>query len=137
MKLVTRTVLTGAAALSLLGAVGAQAETLYEPNILATSPGYVYTAPTFGASGYASGYEIGLDGRAVIAEPPSSYVVVAPPREVEVVVNPPIMVAPRESYAPREVYEPRVLPRDTGIVTTGTSSSRSCFTDVKGFERCY
>jgi len=130
--------LTGVAALSLLGAAGAQAETLYQSDVLVTSPGYVYTAPTFGQSGYASGYAIGTDGRAMIAEPPSSYVVVAPPREV--VVNPPIVVTPQRSYPTyptQEVYEPRILPRDTGIVTTGSSISRSCFTDLNGLERCY
>jgi hypothetical protein len=129
--------LTGVAALSLLGAASAQAETIYvqEPNMLATSPGYVYTAPTFGQTGYASGYAVTPDGRAVIAEPPSSYVVVAPPREV--VMSPPLVVAPRDTYAPRQVYEHRVLPRDTGIVTTGYSNTRSCFVDLNGFERCY
>jgi len=120
---------TGVVALSLLGSPGAYAETIY------TSPGYVYTAPTFGQSGYASGYTVTPDGRAVIAEPPSAYMVVAPPREVA--VNPPLAVGPGGRHAPREAYEPRVLPRDTGIVTTGTSSSRSCTVDRNGTERCY
>jgi hypothetical protein len=36
--------------------------------------------------------------------------------------------------APRE----RVLaPAETGIVTTGYSTSRSCLIDRNGFERCY
>jgi hypothetical protein len=120
--------LTGVAALlSLLGAAGAQAESL--------APGYVYTVPTFGQTGYASGYALAPDGRAVIAEPPSSYLVVAPPRDVA--VNPPLVIKPPRTYAPREVYEPRVLPRDTGIVTTGSSTLRSCFVDLSGLERCY
>jgi hypothetical protein len=129
--------LTGVAALSLLGAASAQAETIYvaEPNMLATPPGYVYAAPTFGQTGYASGYAVTPDGQAVIAEPPASYVVVAPPREV--VVNPPLVVARRGTYAPRPMYEPRVLPRESGIVTTGYSNARSCFVDLNGFERCY
>ena len=126
---------TGVAALSLLGAASAHAETIYVPNFLAESPGYVYTVPTFGQSGYASGYALTPNGGAVIAEPPSAYMVVAPPRDV--VVTPPLVVTPRRTYAPREVYGPPVLPRDTGIVTTGTSSSRSCFADLNGSERCY
>jgi|tagenome__1003787_1003787.scaffolds.fasta_scaffold19973983_2 hypothetical protein len=116
------TLLAGVAVLSLLEAAGAQAE------------GYTYTVPTFGQTGYASGYAVTPDGRAVIAEPPSSYTVVAPPREV---ANPPAVVTRRGHTTPREVYEPRVLPRDTGIVTTGNSTSRSCFVDLAGLERCY
>jgi hypothetical protein len=150
--------LTGvAAALSFAGAAGAQAETVYvtdpavvttdtnvvvaEPNVIATTPGYVYAvpAPPFGP----------FTPRYVVSQPT---VVVAPPavapreRVIErerVVVSPRTRTAaPRERVVERErvVVESRpevvVTPRQSGIITTG-SSTGSCFIDLNGFERCY
>ena len=73
-------------------------------------------------------------------------VVVSPrPRDAprERVVERERMIAPRERVVERErvIIAPgdQVLaaPRKSGIVTTGYSSSRSCFIDRNGFERCY
>ena len=128
-----------AAALSLIGVAGAQAETIYigEPDI-ATAPGYVYTAP---APFEAPRYVVTEPAMPVVIEPPASYVVVQPPQPYA--ANPPLVVAPRATYvapqeayvAPREVYRAPIAPRRSGIVTTGFSP-RSCFIDLNGFERC-
>jgi hypothetical protein len=107
--------LTGAAAaLSLIGAAGAQAEIIYmteEPQIVATAPGYIY------------------DQQATIVEP--AYRVV--PRDY-------VLVAPEPGYAAEPRVPPRasrVAPRGNGIVTTGYSTTRTCMVDAFGFERCF
>jgi hypothetical protein len=128
--------LTGIAAVSLLGVAAAKAETIYvtEPDVVAATPGYVYSAPApFIAPapfGYRAPRYVVTEPAApvVIAEPPPSYVVVAPQVPV---VNPPLVVAPRTATAPV------VVPRSSGIVTTGFSTERRCFIDLNGFERCY
>lgn len=119
-----------AAAVSLVGVAGAKADMYVTgpgyiggTGYVATSPGYTY-APgyTYGAPGYV------YSSPTVIAEPPSSYVVVAPPAPV---MNPPVVVAPPVATAPI------VAPRSSGIVTTGFTTERRCFIDLAGFERCY
>jgi hypothetical protein len=117
------------AAVTLCGAAAAQAETIYvegpgyvatEPGYVATGPDYVYTAP---APYETRRYIVADPAPTVLAEPPSSYVVVERPAAM---VRPPMVVE----------RERRVLPRPSGIVTTG-SSSGSCVIDINGFERCY
>ena len=118
-----------AAALTLLGAATAQAETIYidGPGYVTTDPGYGYVVPGYGYAatapgyGYAAPFEtrryiVTEPAPTVLAEPPSSYVVVRRPAAV---VRPPAAVVPRPS----------------GIVTTGYSSG--CVVDINGFERCY
>jgi len=159
------TLLAGVAVLSLVGAAGAQAETIYT------------TAP---AAVVATDPQVVVPGSNVIATMPGQVVAVpAPPfgpftpqyivTQPTVVVAPPA-VAPREQVIEREriVVEPRrragtvrarvverqrviapVIERERvvvepsapavapAIVTTGSSTSRSCFIDLNGFERCY
>ena len=66
--------------------------------------------------------------RFVVTEQPAT--VVAPPAAI--VAEPPV-VAERPIVAPPTMASP---PRG-GIVTTGYSTVRSCFTDLAGIERCY
>ena len=148
--------LTGIAALSLIGAAGAQAQTVYvtDPpmaatdNVIATTPGYLYAVPAPPFGPFTPQY--------IVTQPT---IVVAPPavapRE-RVVERERVILAPRNrAAAPRErvverervVIEPRehvvVAPREeiimprAEIVTTGSATSRSCFIDRNGFERCY
>jgi hypothetical protein len=155
-----------AAALSFIGTASAQSVymtdpdfvadpnvVVTQPNVIATSPGYVYAvpAPPFGP----------FTPRYMVTQPT---VVVAPPavapreRVIErerVVISPRTrggvrervvererVVAPRERVVERErvIMAPSdpvvVAPRESGIVTTGYSSS-GCFIDRNGFERCY
>jgi hypothetical protein len=167
-----------AAALTLIGAAAAKAETIYltEPNVIATAPDYVYSAPGPFAE---PSYVVAEPAPVVVAEPPPGYVLAPPvtyaveaplaiaPRE-RVIERQRVVVAPRERVisreriapprdrdarrvrwvAPRErvvqrervIVAPReevvVAPRESGIVTTATSSG-SCFVDLNGFERCY
>ena len=117
-----------AAALSFLGAAGAQAETIYvtEPDGIAV-PGYVYTAP----APYDARRYVVTEPAPVVVEPRTSYIVEPQPY----LARPQVVVVPRETYgAPREIYRAPVAPR-SGIVTTGFSP-RSCFIDLNGFERC-
>jgi hypothetical protein len=120
-----------AAALTLFGAAAGQAETIYvdgpgyvttDPGYgyVATAPGYVYKAP---APFETRRYIVAEPPARVLAEPPSSYVVVERPAPM---ARPPLAVE----------REPRVLTRPSGIVTTGYSSG-SCAIDINGFERCY
>jgi hypothetical protein len=105
--------LTGfAATLTLAGAAAAQAETVYVagPQVIETTPGYVYDAPP----------PVVEPGYRVV---PRGYVVVAP--QPGYVVERPL---PRDTY--------RVLPRERDIVTTGYST-RTCMVDAFGFERCF
>ena len=143
--------LTGAAALlSLIGTAAASAETFYvnEPAVVTTTPGTVTAVPAPPFGPFTPQY--------VVSEPT---VVVTPsatiaPRE-RVIERERVVVTPRKAAAPRErvverervvvaperqvVVAPReqvvVAPREE-IVTTG-SSTRSCFIDLNGFERCY
>jgi hypothetical protein len=129
-----------AAALTLFGAAAAQAETIYVdgPGYVTTDPdyGYVATAPGYGyvatapAYGYTAPapfetrrYIVAEPPARVLAEPPSSYVVVERPAPI---VRPPVVVE----------RGPGVMTRPSGIVTTGYSSG-SCAIDINGFERCY
>jgi hypothetical protein len=125
--------LTGLAAAALFaGASGARAEIVYTndpyfaadphlpaPGYVTTAPGYVVTAPGYVYSApaplRAPGYVVTGPGYTVMAEPPA--VVVAPP-----------MGAPAAA--------PRVIPRNSGIVTTSYTSG-PCFIDFRGIERCY
>ena len=127
----TCTLSSVAAAMSLIGAAGAQAETIYlgQPDVVA-APGYIYTEPTpFDAPRYV----VTEPAAPVVVEPQSSYVVFEPQPYA---AGPPLVVAPRQTYVtPREVYRAPVAPRQSGVVSTGFSP-RSCFIDLNGFERC-
>ena len=152
------TLLAGVAALSLVGAAGAQAETIYttnpavvatepqvvvtQPNIIATTPGQVVAVPAPPFGPFTPQY--------IVTQPT---VVVAPPAaapRAQVIERERVVVEPRRlSGATRErvVERERVLvapesrvvvqPAESAIVTTGSSMSRSCFIDLNGFERCY
>jgi hypothetical protein len=115
--------LTGcAAAPSLLGAGGACAETVYVTDpYIQPAPAYTYAAPTYTYSVPGplpfSRFVVTERAPMVVAEPP--VVAAAPPAAV---VEPPVMAA---------------LPPASGIVTTGYSTVRSCFTGLSGIERCY
>lgn len=189
MRLAIRNaLLTGAAAaLSIIGAAAAQAETVYvtESGAIASAPGYVYTtpqpAPLFGYPFGASQVIVTDPAPAVITEPSRAITprervitreVVAPREQVvrERIIRERVVTPQRSGAAPRErvvreriirerVPPPRdqvvverervisppasvsdevvVAPRESGIVTTGYSTSRSCFFDRNGFERCY
>jgi hypothetical protein len=127
--------LTGCAAtLSLIGAAAAQAETIYMngPEVVTTEPAYTYSVP--GPLPF-SRFVVTEHAPVVVAEPPAA--VIAAPRARVVVTEPRrrVVMAPR----PAAVVNPplAVVPRDSGIVTTGYSTVRSCFTDLAGIERCY
>jgi hypothetical protein len=157
--------LSGVAALSLIGVAAAQAEIIYAADVdpgypvdrgyaagddvIATTPGRVYAvpAPPFGI--FTPQYIVTQP--TVVVAPPAP--AVAPATRVierdRVVVAPrPRGIAPRERVIERErvVLEPPrapavrdrvvVAPRPE-IVTTGSSTSSSCFIDLNGFERCY
>ena len=140
-----------AAALSFIGAAGAQAETFYATdspavvtgsNVIATTPGSVYAVPAPPFGPFTPQY--------IVTQPT---VVVAPPAVAPrewVIERERVVVAPRQrAIAPRErvVERERVViapddpvlaePHESGITTTGYSTSRSCFIDRNGFERCY
>ena len=143
------------AALTLIGAAAAQAETIYvergyaeptyvEPGYVTTGAGYIYSEP---APFAAPRYVVRRPAPVVVTEPvpvivsepaaplvitePAPAVLAEPAAPVEVVTRP-LAVAPRDRFVER-----RVLPRRSGIVTTGYSASHSCFIDRNGFERCY
>jgi hypothetical protein len=141
-----------AAAVSFIGAAGAQAETVYvadpaavvvtESNVIATAPGYVYAVPAPPFGPFTPQYIVTQP--TVVLAPPA-----VAPRE-RVIERERVVIAPRQSaIAPRErvVERERVViapddqvlvePRESGIFTTGYSTSRSCFIDRNGFERCY
>jgi hypothetical protein len=147
--------LTGvAAALSFVGAAGAQAETIYAtdstvvadpydvsaPNVIATTPGHVIAVPAPPFGPFTPQYIVTQP--TIVVAPPAA----APERVIErerVVVAPRGRVAgPRERVIERErvTVAPReqvvVAPREREIVTTGSARS-SCFIDRNGFERCY
>ena len=112
-----------AAALSFMGAAAAQAEMVYvtEPDVVATAPGYVYSVP---GPLPGSRFVVTEHAPVVVTEPAD---VAAPPARV---ISRPMAIAPREATT-------RIVPRESGIVTTGYSTVRSCFTDLAGVERCY
>jgi hypothetical protein len=163
--------LTGVAALSLVGAAAAQAEPLYvtDTDVVATTPDTIYAVPARPFGSFTPQYIVTQP--TVIVAPELAPTIVAAPRE-RVIERERVVIAPRaRAIAPRErvvvrerVIAPRgrverivaprervierervviapvdpvvVAPRDTGIVTTGYSSS-GCFLDRNGFERCY
>jgi len=123
---------SAAAALSLIGVAGAQAEMVYvtEPSVIETAPVYSYAAPPFAYT-------------APVVAAPAPVVVPAPgyaisePRDYVVVSRPlPDYVRPQPRYAPRpRVVINRPVAREE-IVTTGYSAG-NCFIDLAGVERCY
>jgi hypothetical protein len=137
-----------AAAFALIGTATAQAETIYVENgyaepayvdsgYVAAPPAYVAAPPAYVAapSGYvyaapAPRYVVTEPSPVIVAEPAPT-VIARPAAPVEVVTRP-LAVAPRERFVER-----RVVPRSSGIVTTGYSASHSCLIDRNGFERCY
>jgi hypothetical protein len=152
-----------AAALTLAGAAVAQAEIVYTTDsaYVTTNPGYIATDPAYVAT---DTNVIATTPGSVVAVPAPPFgpftpryivtqptVVVAPPvaapreRVIErerIVVTPSKRTAGRrEQVIERErvVVEPQnqvvVAPRESAIVTTGSSSG--CFIDRNGFERCY
>jgi hypothetical protein len=129
-----------------------------QTNVIATTPGQVIAVPAPPFGPFTPQYIVTQP--TVVVAPPA----VAPRERViereRVVVSPRRVGAPRERVVQRErvterVAAPRepiverervviapdnpavVAPRETGIVTTGYSTSRSCFIDRNGFERCY
>ena len=139
-----------AAALTLIGTAAAQAETIYVENGYA-DPAYVDSGYVTAPSGYvyadpAPRYVVTEPAPVIVSRPaapmvvtePGPTVITEPAAPVEVVTRP-LAVAPRERFVqPRESFvERRVVPRSTGIVTTGYSANHSCFIDRNGFERCY
>ncbi|MBX9826606.1 MAG: hypothetical protein K2Y27_16655 [Xanthobacteraceae bacterium] len=128
--------LTGAAALTLAGAAGARAETIYvtEPDTV-VSPGYVYNEPNYVVSDRSY---IVAEPRRVVVAPPAvvaprrERVVVVPRREREIVVEQPAYSAPRDSFAYRGTWR-----GNGGYVTTSYSSRGACAIDTNGFEHCY
>lgn len=155
--------LTGVASLCLVGTVGAQAQTIYStnsavaaPNVIATTPGQIVAVPAPPFGPFTPQYIV-TPPTVVVAAPREQViererVVVEPRQRViqrERVAGPPQRLVQRERViAPRErvVERERVIvtPREeiavapaTGIVTTGSSISGSCFIDLRGIERCY
>ena len=125
-----------------------------QPNVIATRPGYIYAVPAPPFGPFTPQYVVTQP--TVVVAPPAlapqervierERVVISPrtrgvaPRERVVVRE--RMIAPRERVVERErvIIAPSdpvvVAPRESGIVTTGYSSS-GCFIDRNGFERCY
>jgi hypothetical protein len=146
-----------AAAFALIGTATAQAETIYVENgyaepayvdsgYVAAPPAYVAAPPAYVAapSDYvyaapAPRYVVTEPSPVIVSRPaapvivaePAPTVIARPAAPVEVVTRP-LAVAPRERFVER-----RVVPRSSGIVTTGYSASHSCLIDRNGFERCY
>jgi hypothetical protein len=153
--------LTGVAAISLIGAASAQAETYYvnEPAVVTTTPGTVYAVPAPPFGPFTPQYVVSQPTVVVTPAPvvaprerviERERVVVAPRQRAvttrERVVERQRVIAPRERVverviAPAPVVESEQVvvapPFESGIVTTGYSTSRSCFIDRNGFERCY
>jgi hypothetical protein len=133
-----------AAALTLIGTAAAQAETFYvEPGY--AEPAYVEPGYVAAPSGYVYAEPAPLMERRYVVTEPAPWVVrrVAPTviaePAVPVEVAPPVEVVTRPLAVTRHdrFIERRVVPRSSGIVTTGYSASHSCFIDRNGFERCY
>ena len=108
MRLAIRNaLLTGAAAaLSIIGAAAAQAETVYvtESGAIASAPGYVYTTPQ---PAPLFGYPFG-----------ASQVIVTDPAPA-VITEPSQAITPRERVITREV----VAPREQVVRASGSSAS--------------
>ena len=145
--------LTGcaAAAISLIGSAAAQAETIYMSNgaeVMTTEPTYTYSVP--GPLPF-SRFVVTEHAPVVVTEPQS---VVVTERPAVVAAPPARVIKPRRARttvftapAPAVVAAPAattvverpldIVPDNSGIVTTGYSTVRSCFTDLIGIERCY
>jgi len=161
------TLLAGVAALSFVGIAGAQAETIYttdgyatnsavvatDPDVVVTRPNVVAVpAPPFGP----------FTPQYVVTQPSVVVAPTAAPREQviereriveplrrngtvrERIVERERVIAPRAPVAARErvvvAPENRTIVQPaapTLVTTTGSSTSRSCFIDLNGFERCY
>jgi hypothetical protein len=116
--------LTGsAAAILLIGSIGARAETIYVPGTgVVDTPDYVYAAPDVAPAYSEPGYVVAVPRYRVIEQAP---VVVAPQRRAYI-VDRPTLVQPRETFDD-----------DRGLVTTGYSSQGPCAVDAFHYERCY
>ena len=68
-------------AVSLIGVAGAQAQTIYDTDVVAPAPGYIATAPGYVYTAPAPSYVVTDPGPAVLAEPPLA---IAPPAQVVV-----------------------------------------------------
>jgi len=124
-------------------------------NVIATTPGQVVAVPAPPFGPFTPQYIV-TQPTVVVAPSAVAHreqviererVVVEPRRRAgavrERIVERQRVIAPRERVIERErvvvAPENRVVlePSDSGIVTTGSSTSRSCFIDLNGFERCY
>ncbi len=123
-------------------------------NVIATTPGqvvavpappfgpftpqYIVTQPTVVVAPTAAPREQVIERERVVVEPRRRSGVTG-----ERVVERQRIIAPREQVVERErvivAPENRVVvqPAESTLVTTGSSTSRSCFIDLNGFERCY
>jgi len=128
--------LTGAAAaLSLIGVAGAQAEMVYvtDPAFVETAPAYGYADPPFA---YTTPGPIIAAPAPVVTVPAPGYVITQPRDYVVVERTSPNYIRPQPRYAPRpRVVINRPVAREE-IVTTGYSA-HNCFIDLAGVERCY
>jgi hypothetical protein len=167
--------LAGVASLCVVGATGAQAQTIYstpgatvvaEPNVVVTQPNVVATtppqviavpAPPFGP--FTPQYIVTQPN--VVVAPPAPAVTtatVAAPRErviereriieprrnargkiagQRVIERERVVVEPREQQVVTRPAEVVVEPNASAVVTTGSSTARSCYIDLRGVERCY
>jgi hypothetical protein len=100
---------------------------------VAAPSGYVYTQP---APIIERRYMITEPAPVIVTEPAPT-VIAEPALPVE--VAPPVATVSRPLAVTRRDHfvERRVVPRRSGIVTTGYSASHRCFIDRNGFERCY
>ena len=117
-----------------------------QPNVVAVpgppfgpfTPQYVVTQPSTVVTPTVAAPREDVIQRERIVERPRSGPVRERIIERERVVAPRAPVAARERVvvAPesRTIVQPAVAPT---VVTTGSSTSRSCFIDLNGFERCY
>jgi len=123
-------------------------------NVIATTPGqvvavpappfgpftpqYIVTQPTVVVAPTAAPRKQVIERERVVVEPRRRAGVTG-----ERVVERQRIIAPREQVVEREriivAPENRVVvqPAESTLVTTGSSTSRSCFIDLNGFERCY
>ena len=125
-----------------------------QPNVIATTPALVVAVPAPPFGPFTPQY--------IVTQPTVVVAPTAAPRE-QVIVRERVVVEPRRRngafrervverqrvIAPREqvVERERVVvapenrlviqPAGSTLVTTGSSTSRSCFIDLNGFERCY
>ncbi len=102
--------LTGVAAASLIGVAGAQAQAIYDTDVVAPAPGYIATAPGYVYTAPAPSYVVADPGPAVIAEPPLA---ITPPAQVLVapqpqVVQEQVVAAPREQLVRERIIRERI-----------------------------